>query len=69
VTLSPFNLSFFTTLSVSFVRGTHAPRMAHSASPGGRISFVGASTQGRQPEQEYCVRHAAELLQQIQLHA
>jgi hypothetical protein len=36
-------------LSVSYVRGTHTPRMAHSAGWGRRISFVWASTQGRQP--------------------
>jgi hypothetical protein len=35
--------------SVSYVRGTHTPRMAHSAGWGRRISFVWASTQGRQP--------------------
>jgi len=33
----------------SFVRGTHTPRMAHSAGWGRRISYVWASTQGRQP--------------------
>jgi hypothetical protein len=37
------------TLSVSFVRGTHTRRMAQSAGRGRRISFVWASTQGRQP--------------------
>jgi hypothetical protein len=34
---------------LSFVRGTHTPRMAHSAGWGRRISYVWASTQGRQP--------------------
>jgi hypothetical protein len=33
----------------SFVRGTHTPRMVHSAGWGRRFSFVRASTQGRQP--------------------
>jgi hypothetical protein len=39
----------FIPLSVSYVRGTHTPGMAHSAGWGRRISFVWASTQGRQP--------------------
>jgi hypothetical protein len=47
VTLSPFYL--VSTLSVSFVRGTHTLRMAHSAGWGRRISYVWANTQGRQP--------------------
>jgi hypothetical protein len=34
---------------LSFVRGTHTPRLAHSAGWGRRISYVWASTQGRQP--------------------
>jgi hypothetical protein len=32
-----------------FLRGTHTPRMAHSEGWGRRISYVWASTQGRQP--------------------
>jgi hypothetical protein len=41
--------SSFPSFFLSFVRGTHTPRFAHSARWGRVISFVVACTQGRRP--------------------